>query len=97
MAEGRRDHGVRVADVIGWKFNHAQGMSTLNDKVTAFPVSVSDRDGLVRTGNFPTEMELAQWTSEYLAWLSTQKPPKTAEEEIAELKAEIELLRNSKS
>ena len=42
-----------IAEVIGWKFNHQQGMSTADGVITAFP------------GTMPTEAELATYTAEY--------------------------------
>ena len=42
-----------IGAVIGWKFNHQEGMSTVNGVLTEFP------------GTMPTEAELATYTAEY--------------------------------
>ena len=44
---------MSIAEVIGWKFNHQEGMSTVNGVLTEFP------------GTMPTEAELATYTAEY--------------------------------
>ena len=42
-----------IAEVIGWKFNHQEGMSTADGVIKDFP------------GTMPTEAELATYTAEY--------------------------------
>jgi len=44
--------------VLGWKFNHKQGIQTCDGVITAWP------DAL---GNLPTQEQIAIWTSEYEA------------------------------
>ena len=44
---------TNIGAVIGWKFNHQEGMSTVNGVLTEFP------------GTMPTEAELATYTAEY--------------------------------
>jgi len=42
-----------IATVIGWKFNHQQGMSTRDGVITAFP------------GGIPSQADQDKWTAEY--------------------------------
>ena len=49
-----------IGEVIGWKFNHQQGMSTREGVITAFP------------GGIPTQAEQDLWTAEYEAYLPTK-------------------------
>lgn len=44
-----------IAEVIGWKFNHQDGMKTVDGVITEFP------------GGIPTQAEQDAWTAEYLA------------------------------
>ena len=51
-----------LAEIIGWKFNHQQGMSTIRhedgtEEITAFP------------GGIPTQQEIDTWTAEYDAYV----------------------------
>tara|TARA_R110002153_G_scaffold162916_1_gene315473 strand:+ start:509 stop:799 length:291 start_codon:yes stop_codon:yes gene_type:complete len=50
---------MNIADVIGWKFNHQEGMTTKDNKITEFP------DGI------PTQAEQDSWTSEYQTHLAS--------------------------
>ena len=43
-----------ISDVIGWKFNHQEGMSTRDEVITAFP------------GGIPSQADQDTWTAEYL-------------------------------
>ncbi len=47
-----------IADVIGWKFNHQAGMSTVNGVITSFP------------GGIPTQADQDTWTAEYNLYLA---------------------------
>ena len=51
---------MNIAEVIGWKFNHQEGMrcKEINGvmTITEFP------------GGVPTKGNQAQWTAEYVAW-----------------------------
>ncbi len=49
-----------IGKVIGWKFNHQQGMSTKAGAITDFP------------GGVPTQAEQDLWTAEYEAYLPTK-------------------------
>jgi hypothetical protein len=42
-----------ISDVIGWKFNHQQGMSTVDGVITEFP------------GGIPSQSDQDTWTAEY--------------------------------
>ena len=50
-----------IGEVIGWKFNHQQGMSTREGVITAFP------------GGIPTQAAQDLWTAEYEAYLPTKE------------------------
>ncbi len=49
-----------IAEVIGWKFNHQQGMSTREGVITEFP------------GGIPSQADQDLWTAEYEAYLPTK-------------------------
>ena len=43
-----------ISEVIGWKFNHQEGMSTSDGVITDFP------------GGIPSQADQDKWTAEYL-------------------------------
>jgi len=43
-----------IGEVIGWKFNHQEGMGTRDGVITAFP------------GGIPSQADQDKWTAEYL-------------------------------
>ena len=43
-----------IGIVIGWKFDHQQGMSTMDGVITEFP------------GGIPSQADQDKWTAEYL-------------------------------
>ena len=45
---------TNIGTVIGWKFNHQDGMSTINGVITDFP------------GGIPSQADQDKWTAEYL-------------------------------
>ena len=45
---------TNIAEVIGWKFNHQEGMGTRNGVITEFP------------GGIPSQADQDTWTAEYL-------------------------------
>ena len=45
---------TNIGIVIGWKFNHQEGMSTRDGVITAFP------------GGIPSQADQDTWTAEYL-------------------------------
>lgn len=47
---------------IGWKFNHQPGMSTVDGGLTQWPASL---------GAWPSDVQQAQWVSEYEAYLAS--------------------------
>ena len=51
---------MNIAEVIGWKFNHQEGMSTRDGVITAFP------------GGIPSQADQDLWTAEYEAYLPTK-------------------------
>ena len=49
---------TNIAQVIGWKFNHQEGMSTKGGIITAFP------------GGIPSQADQDKWTKEYEEYVS---------------------------
>jgi len=47
-----------ISIVIGWKFNHQPGMSTIDGVITEFP------------GGVPSQADQDEWTAEYVAHLA---------------------------
>jgi hypothetical protein len=45
---------MSIAEVIGWKFDYQQGMSTRDNVITEFP------------GGIPSQVDQDKWTAEYL-------------------------------
>jgi hypothetical protein len=45
---------TNIGRVIGWKFNHQEGMSTIDGVITEFP------------GGIPSQADQDTWTAEYL-------------------------------
>ena len=50
-----------IGAVIGWKFDHQQGMSTRNNLITEFP------------GGIPSQADQDKWTAEYEAQIPTME------------------------
>jgi len=44
---------TNIGEVIGWKFNHQEGMVTRNEVITEFP------------GGIPSQADQDKWTKEY--------------------------------
>jgi hypothetical protein len=61
-----------IGMVIGWKFNHQQGMATEDGVITAFP------------GGIPSQSDQNTWTAEYEAWL-VANPMKSEAELLVDL------------
>ena len=51
---------ITIAEVIGWKFNHQEGMSTKSGVITEFP------------GGIPSQEDQDSWTEEYLVVFNAQ-------------------------
>lgn len=47
-----------IGEVIGWKFDHQEGMSTKGNEITAFP------------GGIPSQSDQDLWTVEYDAYVA---------------------------
>lgn len=69
---------MSIADVIGWKFNHQEGMSTVNGVINKFPVT----EGVTLINGIPSQADQDTWTTEYEAY-------KAATDAIATLEAAI--------
>jgi len=50
-----------ISKVIGWKFNHQEGMSTRGGIITAFPSGI------------PTQAEQDLWTTEYNTFIDSKQ------------------------
>jgi hypothetical protein len=57
-----------VGAIIGWKFNHAQGMSTVDGVIVKWP------DGL---GPQPTQENLDTWATEYETFIAEREDSAT--------------------
>ena len=54
----------QLGGALGWKHNHALGIATVDGELTEWPASL---------GAWPTDVQLAQWVTDYEAYLqSTQ-------------------------
>ena len=53
-----------LGDILGWTFDNASGIETRNDRITAWPAGL---------GNEPTLQEIANYRSNYLAYLEDVK------------------------
>ena len=58
-----------IAEVIGWKFDHQEGMRTRNGVITAFP------------GGIPSQADQDAWTKEYLVVYNAQAYARSRKEE----------------
>tara|TARA_R100000306_G_C4332470_1_gene120957 strand:+ start:535 stop:825 length:291 start_codon:yes stop_codon:yes gene_type:complete len=58
-----------IAEVIGWKFNHQEGMSTKSGVITEFP------------GGIPSQEDQDAWTEEYLVVYDAQEYARKREAE----------------
>lgn len=82
-----------VGEVIGWKFNHAPGISTRDGVITAFPKVAVDRDENTRDNTtLPTDEELTQWKAEYVAWKAAQAVVKTDSQKVQDEIDNLKLL-----
>ena len=53
-----------IGAVLGWKFNHASGICTVGDEITAWPEHL---------GPVPSAIDIAAWTAEYSQRLTVLK------------------------
>ena len=55
-----------LGEAIGWKFNHQEGMDTVDGKITKFP----ETEGVtLGEDGFPTAADIANWVREYETYL----------------------------
>ena len=54
---------ITIAEVLGWKFNHAPGIRTKDGVLTAFPESI---------GAMPTDSEIDVYRAEYLDFIQAE-------------------------
>ena len=54
---------ITIAEVLGWKFNHAPGITTKDNVLTAFPESI---------GPMPTDSEIDAYRAEYLDFIQAE-------------------------
>lgn len=64
-----------LGEVLGWKFDHVQGISTKNGVLVAWPESLGER---------PTDEQISAWTAEYEArpqfhWLTATEAERLEE------------------
>jgi len=65
-----------LAEVLGWKFSHAEGIETINGELIAWPESL---------GTKPTNKQITVFTQEYEAW-------KAADMNNADIKQQLDAL-----
>jgi hypothetical protein len=63
-----------IAEILGWKFNHAPGIRTKDGVLTAFPEAV---------GPMPTETEMNTYRAEYLEFLRAEINDTPIKEQLA--------------
>ena len=71
---------MSIAEVIGWKFNHQEGMSTVDGVINNFPIT----EGVTLTNGIPSQADQDTWTAEYEAQVVAKEPIHT---EIQRLEA----------
>jgi hypothetical protein len=69
-----------IADVIGWKHNHQEGMTTRDGIITEFP------------GGIPSDADIATWTTEYEAHLAATAYVEDRIAAYAEISEQLDLL-----
>ena len=53
-----------IGAVIGWKFNHQEGMTTIDGVINNFPIT----EGVTLTNGIPSQADQDTWTTEYEAY-----------------------------
>ena len=71
---------ANIANVIGWKFNHQEGMSTLNNVITEFP------------GGIPSQEEQDTWVVEYETHMASIKYKSDRENEYPSIEDQLDML-----
>ena len=64
---------MNIGEVIGWKFNHQEGMSTRDGVITEFP------------GGIPSKVDQSAWTAEYEAHVQANAYKSKRQAEYAKL------------
>ena len=60
---------TNISTVIGWKFNHQEGMATVDGVITEFP------------GGIPSQADQDKWTKEYEEYVSANTYKEKRKEE----------------
>ncbi len=71
---------ANIANVIGWKFNHQEGMTTVDNVITEFP------------GGIPSQEEQDTWVVEYETHMASIKYKSDRENEYPSLADQLDML-----
>ncbi len=69
-----------IANVIGWKFNHQEGMVTADNVITEFP------------GGIPSQEEQDTWVAEYETHMASIKYKSDRENEYPPIEDQLDML-----
>ena len=72
-----------IAEDIGWKFNHQEGMVTKNGVITEFP------------GGIPPQADQDAWTTEYLAVFNAQEYARNRQHEYPSIPDQLDKIYHS--
>jgi len=70
---------VNIGTVIGWKFNHQEGMSTVDNVITKFP------------GGIPTQEDQDTWIAEYETYLASVKYKEDRKKEYFPIEDQLDM------
>jgi len=71
---------ANIANVIGWKFNHQEGMVTVDNVITEFP------------GGIPSQEEQDTWVVEYETHMASIKYKSDRENEYPSIGDQLDML-----
>ena len=71
---------ANIANVIGWKFNHQEGMVTVDNVITEFP------------GGIPSQEEQDTWVVEYETHMASIKYKSDRENEYPPIEDQLDMI-----
>ena len=71
---------ANIANVIGWKFNHQEGMVTVDNVITEFP------------GGIPSQEEQDTWVVEYETHMASIKYKSDRENEYPPIEEQLDMI-----
>ena len=75
---------TNITQVIGWKFNHQEGMSTKGGIITAFP------------GGIPSQADQDKWTKEYEEYVSANAYKDNRKPEYGTWEEQLDMMYHGK-